>query len=118
MLGIILTPGQAGDAPVGEELTARVVEIEYVDGVSADKAYDSNAIRKAIEEAGKQAVIPPRSNRLQPASYDKDKYKERNRVERLFNRLKYFRAVATRYDKLQAMFMGTVTVALLLISVK
>jgi transposase len=118
VLGIVLTAGQAGDAPVGEELTARVVEIESVDAVSADKAYDSNAIRQALEKAGKEAVIPPRSNRLKPASYDKEKYKERNRIERLFNRLKQFRAVATRYDKLQAMFMGTVTAALLLISLK
>ncbi len=106
MFGVILTPGQAG-----EELTARVVEIDYVDGVNA---YDSNAIRQAIEKA----VIPPRSNRLQPASYDKEKYKQRNRIERLFNRLKQFRAVATCYDKLDVMFMGTVTAALLVISLK
>ena len=71
-----------------------------------------------ILEAGKEAVIPPRSNRLKPAGYDKEKYKGRNKVERLFNRLKGYRGVATRYDKLAAMFLGGVLATLLAISLK
>ena len=51
-------------------------------------------------------------------AYDKDKYRERNRIERFFNRLKQFRAVATRYDKLAEMFRGTVLAAMLLISLR
>ena len=73
VIGIILTPGQAGDAPVGEELIERIIEIESVEAVGADKAYDSDAIREALRKAGKEAVIPPRSNRLKPAEYDKIK---------------------------------------------
>ena len=61
----------------------------------------------------KEAVIPPRSNRLNPPGYDREKYKGRNKVERLFNRLKHFRAVATRYDKLSHMFLGGILAALL-----
>ncbi|MDB6153562.1 MAG: family transposase [Chthoniobacteraceae bacterium] len=114
----MLTEGQAGDAPVGEDIVAQITQIEKVEAVSADKAYDSNPIREVLAKAGKEVVIPPRSNRINPAQYDKIKYKERKRIERFFNRLKQFRAAATRYDKLDTMFLGTVTVASLIISLK
>ena len=55
--------------------------------------------------------IPRRCNRRLPAAYDKEKYKQRSRVERLFNKLKGYRGVATRYDKLAAMFLGGVLAA-------
>lgn len=56
--------------------------------MGADRAYDSDRIRAMIAAAGKEAVIPPRSNRVQPADYDKEQDKQRNKIERLFNRLK------------------------------
>jgi transposase len=118
LMGVVLSGGQAGDAPVGEEMLVEVLKCEGVKAVGADKAYDSNAIRKQIAQAGKEAVIPPRSNRREPADYDKEKYKERNKIERLFGRLKQFRAIATRYDKLAEMFLGGVIAALLVISLK
>ena len=118
VLGLILTGGQAGDAPVGEELLAEVLAREEVKAVGGDRAYDSNAIRAMIRAAGKEAVIPPRSNRLEPPDYDKEKYKQRNKAERLFCKLKGYRAVATRYDKLAAMFLGGTLAALLAISLK
>lgn len=118
VLGLILSGGQAGDAPVGEEMLAEVLTKEEIKAVGGDRAYDSDAIRALIAAAGKEAVIPPRSNRVAPANYDQEKYKGRNKVERLFNRLKGYRGVATRYDKLAAMFLGSTLAALLAISLK
>ena len=118
VLGVILSGGEAGDAPAGEEMLEHVIARQEVTAVGADRAYDSDAIRAALGKAGKEAVIPPRSNRLEQHAYDKDKYKERNKIERLFNRLKQFRAVATRYDKLAAMFLGGILAALLAIHLR
>lgn len=118
VFGVVLTGGQAGDAPVGEEMLAQALASEEIKAVGAERAYDSDAIRALIAAAGKEAVIPPRSNRRRPADYDKEKYKERNKVERLFCRLKGYRGVATRYDKLATMFLGGVLAALLAISLK
>ena len=118
VLGLVLTGGQVGDAPVGEEMLAEVLHREEIKAVGADRAYDSDAIRAMIAAAGKEAVIPPRSNRVNPPDYDKAKYKGRNKIERLFNRLKGYRGVATRYDKLAAMFLGGVLAALLAINLK
>ena len=118
MLGVSLSGGQAGDAPVGEELLAEVLAREEIKAVGADRAYDSDAIRAMITAAGKEAVIPPRSNRVEPPDYDREKYKERNKAERLFCKLKGYRGVATRYDKLAAMFLGGVLAALLAVSLK
>ena len=118
VLGVVLSGGQAGDAPVGEEMLAEVLAREGVKAVGGDRAYDSNAIRRLIAAAGKEAVIPPRSNRVNPPASATEKYKQRNKAERLFCKLKGYRAVATRYDKLAAMFLGGVLAALLAISLK
>lgn len=118
VLGLILTGGQAGDAPVGEEMLEEVLAREEIKAVGADRAYDSDAIRAMIAAAGKEAVIPPRSNRVEPPEYDKEQYKKRNKTERLFCKLKGYRAVATRYDKLANMFLGSVLAALLAVSLK
>ena len=118
VLEVFLSGGQQGDAPAGEELLAEVLAYEEVEAVGGDRAYDSDAIRAMIAAAGKEAVIPPRSNRLRPAAYDKEKYKQRNKAERLFNKLKGYRAVATRYDKLAAMFLGNVLAALLAVGLR
>ena len=118
VLGVILSGGQAGDAPVGEEMLAEVLSREEVKAVGGDRAYDSDAIRRLIAAAGKEAVIPPRANRVNPPDYDKEKYKQRNKAERLFCKLKGYRAVATRYDKLATMFLGGVLAALLAVSLK
>ena len=79
--------------------------------VLADKAYDADSLIKAIQGTGAKACIPPKSNRLDPRPYDKALYKERNQVERMFGKLKEFRRVATRYDKLIKTFMGFVKLA-------
>lgn len=83
--------------------------------VLADKAYDAAYIMEAAENIGAKVVIPPRSNSTMPRAYDKDLYKERNHIERMFGKLKQFRRIATRYDKTDAAFMGFIHVAAILL---
>jgi transposase len=81
------------------------------DRLIADKGYDSNAIRAAIQAQGAEAVIPPTRTRKAPIPYDRDAYRARNLVERLWCRLKDWRRIATRYDKLAANYMAGVFLA-------
>ena len=71
-----------------------------------DKAYDSDNIRRFLENQDVEAVIPPKSNRKMLFPYDKKKYRMRQKVERFFCRIKGFRRIATRYDKLACTFMA------------
>ncbi len=71
----------------------------------------ANHLREAVLDCGAKPVIPLKANRRTPLSYDKALYKERNLVERFFNKLKQFRRVATRYDKLLANYRGFVLLA-------
>ena len=70
----------------------------------ADKAYDAEALRHAITVTGAKAVIPPRANRREPIRWSKAIYRHRNLVERFFCRIKQYRRIATRYDKLAERF--------------
>ena len=74
--------------------------------VIADKGYDANYIVEAIQQKGAEAVIPPRRHRLAPRGYDEYLYKERNLIERMFNQLKNFRRISTRYDKTALSFLS------------
>ena len=76
------------------------------DFVLADKGYDSNEFIEAIQIGGAQAVVPPRKNRVEARDYDKTIYKERNVVERLFQKLKHYRRIATRYERLARNYMA------------
>ncbi|MEZ5812467.1 MAG: IS5 family transposase [Rhizobiaceae bacterium] len=77
----------------------------------ADKGYDGDAVREALLLQGILPVIPPKSNRRSPAQCDYRAYKDRNRIERMFNRLKQFRRIATRYDKTAKSFLGFLCLA-------
>lgn len=79
----------------------------------ADKGYDANAIRKSLREEGKIPVIPGRINRKRRIAYDKARYRDRHLVENAFCRIKDFRRVATRYDKLASNFLSAVALAIL-----
>jgi transposase len=104
---IILTPGQAHDVTQGPALIAGSQAAK----VMADKGYDSDALIAEIESHGAEAVIPPRGNRVEERSYDKEEYKNRNVVERFINVLKQCRRVATRYEKTARNFLGIVAFA-------
>ena len=77
----------------------------------ADRGYDANHLRAALKKAGTKPVIPGTRSRKRPIQYDKRRYKDRWRIEAMFSRLKDFRRVATRYDKLAANFASTVALA-------
>ena len=81
----------------------------------ADRGYDSNAIRTLIARRGAEAVIPPSSSRVRQIPYDRTAYRMRNLVERLWCRLKDWRRVATRYDKLARNYISGVYLAATLV---
>jgi putative transposase len=83
-----------------------------------DKGYDSNHIRDTLRKHNINPVIPPKSNRKEPIDYDKDKYRLREKVERFFNRLKQFRRIATRYDKLGHIFLAFIHIVATCVMVK
>jgi len=76
------------------------------DAVIADKGYDADALVQRIQASGARAVIPPRSNRKELRVYDMHLYKDRNLIERFFARIKHFRRIATRYEKLARSYMA------------
>jgi len=80
-----------------------------------DKAYDSAELREELDENGTKPVIPNRSNRKEPFSFSKRLYKLRWRIETAFNRLKDFRRIATRYDKLACNYLASVCLAAALV---
>jgi transposase len=103
-----LTAGQAHDAPAALTLLDRLKPRTIVLG---DKAYDGNAIRELIESQGAVPNIPTKSNRKWKPCFSKTLYRERNQVERFFSKLKHFRRIATRYDKLADNFLAMVKLA-------
>lgn len=103
-----LTAGQAHDAPAALALLNRLAPRTIVLG---DKAYDGNAIRDLIESQGAVPNIPAKSNRKWKPCFSKALYRERNQVERFFSKLKHFRRIATRYDKLADNFLAMVKLA-------
>ena len=113
-----ITAGQVGDAPVGEAIIEAIEPREGIKQAAMDKAYDSNALRAKLEAKGIRPVIPPKSNRLDIIVYDKESYKQRNKVERFFNKIKQFRRVSTRYEKLKANFLAFVLLACIVIMLR
>ena len=104
---LIGSPGQRHDIALAHEL----IDGFQAQAILADKGYDADHLCDRIEQAGTDVVIPPKRNRKTQRSYDSELYKERNHVERFFAKLKQFRRVATRYDKLLVNFMGFVKLA-------
>ncbi|MCW2238171.1 transposase [Azospirillum canadense] len=81
---------------------------------TAEKRYSSGVIRSALRRRGVPPVIPTRSNERPDPEFDRDAYRERNRVERLINRLKQFRRIATRYEKRAVNYLAMITIAAIL----
>lgn len=83
--------------------------------LAGDKGYSSRSVRHALRRRGIRPVIPTKSNERRNPRFDRTAYRERNRVERLINRLKQCRAIATRYEKLAVTFHALLTIAAILI---
>jgi transposase len=86
-----------------------------IERLIADKAYDTNNLRSLLAEQGIEPVIPSLSRRKQPIPYDPAAYRQRNLIERMFGRLKDFRRIATRYDKLKRNFLAGATIAAIVV---
>ena len=110
----VLWVGRTGspwrDLPVEFEASALLADIEP-EAVLADKAYDADVLLLCIAEKQAKAVIPSKSNRKMKHAFDRHHYRNRNVIERFFARIKQFRRVATRYDKLASRFMSFVLLA-------
>jgi transposase len=85
------------------------------DRVAGDKAYSSRAIRGSLGKRGIGAVIPTKSNERQDPAFDREAYRLRNRIERLVNRLKQFRRIATRYEKRAVNYLAMIHIAAVLL---
>jgi transposase len=107
-----LTGGEAHDCPVAKRLIRRAKPPKRMLG---DKAYDSTELREELNERGTKPIIPNKSNRKQPFSFSKRLYKLRWRIESAFNRLKDFRRIATRYDRLARNYLASVCLAAALV---
>src|SRR6478735_1270609 len=112
LLAILLTGGQAHDYPVAKRLIRRVAPPKHMLG---DTAYDGDGLREELDQRGTKPVIPNHPNRKHPLSFNKRLYKLRWRIESAFNRLKDFRRIATRYDRLARNYLASVCLAAALI---
>lgn len=116
---VVLTPGQAGDAPQFEALFESAKKrLPNLKEAVGDKAYDSWQIKNKLLNEGFAAHIPSKTNAIETWPHDPEAYKQRNRIERLFNKMKQFRAIATRYDKLANVFLCSVKIVLCFIKVR
>ena len=110
-----LSGGECHDGPEGRvSIEAVGVEFEGVPMVM-DRAYEGDDTRELASVNRHEPIVPPKSNRKDPWKYDKEMYKKRNVVERLFRRLKGFRRVCTRYDKTDVMYFAFIQFAAVVI---
>jgi len=110
----ILGPGQQNDMAPACDLIRGI----HADKVLADRAYDADRLHDLIYEQGGEPVIPPRRHRKYQHRYDRIAYKQRWGIEGFFAKLKQWRRIATRYDKLAANFLGFVKLASIMLWLK
>nr|WP_189829149.1 IS5 family transposase [Streptomyces subrutilus] len=134
VLSLVLTAGQRADCTQFEAVMARIRVPRLAagrprttpDSVSADKGYSNRRTRAYLSSRGIRHVIPEKTDQVagrlrrgraggRPPAFDKERYEKRNTVERAINKLKHYRAVATRYDKRAYVYLGTLTAAALVI---
>jgi transposase len=119
VLTFIITPGQQHEATVFEQLMAQGAVKRAGSGrsrcrphrVVADKGYSSRKIRRYLRRRGIRLTIPRKQNERRSGPFDRALYRQRNLVERLINRLKQFRRIATRYEKRAANYSAMLTLA-------
>ena len=104
----MLTPGNVSDIKAAPALIERAGRMRYLLG---DKGYDADRLRRSLREAGATPVIPGRRNRKRAVRYDQNRYRDHHLIENACCRMKDFRRVATRYDKLAANFLSGVALA-------
>jgi transposase len=108
-----LSPGNAHDAPEGRELLRDLGPMPEGLPLLMDRAYEGDETRQLVLSLGMVPVVPPKSNRIEPWHYDRALYKKRNEIERLFRRLKGFRRIFSRFEKLDVLFLAFINFALI-----
>ena len=108
-----LSPGQAHDAPEGRKLLNRLGQQHDTPSLIMDRAYEGDETRQLALALGYEPVVPPLRTRVAPWEYDREMYKRRNEIERLFRRLKGFRRIFSRFEKLDTVFLGFIVFALI-----
>ena len=115
-IGFSLSPGQAGDAPEGRALLHSIQgapQLPLSCHLLMDCAYEGNETRQLALDLGFIPVVPPHPNRVEPWRLKKALYRRRNEIERLFRRLKGFRRIFSRFDKLDLVFIAFIYFALI-----
>ena len=113
-IAFALSPGNAHDAPEGRELLWSLPRMPEGLPMLMDRAYEGDETRQLVFDLGMVPVVPPKSNRIEPWEYDRALYKKRNEIERLFRRLKGFRRIFSRFEKLDVLFLGFLNFALII----
>lgn len=108
-----MSPGQAHDAAEGRKLLGTLEPVTLPLFLLMDRAYEGDETRQRVVEMGLIPVVPPKKNRVAPWEYDRQLYRRRNEIERLFRRLKGFRRIFSRFDKLDVMFLAFIHFALI-----
>ncbi len=119
----LLSAGQEHDAPQGRLLLETVGTQKYKQNFNSvpllmDRAYEDDETRYIAQQLYFTPVVPPKKTRKNPWSYDKELYKLRNEIERLFRLLQGFRRVFCRFDKLDVMYSGFIMLALVFIAIR
>ena len=113
-VGFALSPGQTHDAPEGRELIRSLPTLPLGCHLIMGRAYEGDATRQLALDFGFVPVVPAKSNRVQPWELKKEIYRRRNEIERLFRRLKGFRRIFSRFDKLDLLFVSFIYFALII----
>lgn len=108
-----LSPGPAHDAPEGRKLLRRLGHAPWPLHLLMDRAYEGDETRQLALDLGLIPVVPPKQNRVTAWAHNRAMYKRRNEIERLFRRLKGFRRIFSRFEKLDVMFVGFINFALI-----
>ena len=113
VIAFSLSPGHNHDAPEGRELLRTLKPVQAHVCMIMDRAYEGDETRQLVLDLGLTPVVPPKQNRVSPWQYDRVMYRRRNEIERLFRRLKGFRRIFSRFDKLDVMFTAFIHFALI-----
>ena len=117
-IGFALSPGNVHDAPAGRQLLLSLGTVDRPTHLIMDRAYEGDATRQLALDLGYIPVVPPKSNRIDPWEYNRAMYRRRNEVERLFRRMKGFRRIFSRFEKLDVVFVAFIHFALIIESLR
>lgn len=112
-----LSGGEKNDSPEGMKLLNFTPSFENNEFLLMERAYQGDNMRFLVKTLGYEPIVPPKSNRLHKWEYDRELYKRRNEVERFFRRIKRFRRIFTRYDKLDILYSTFVLFVMIIDSI-